>query len=89
MAETRKFITRISREHKFGNNMFVEGKILGIAEALGINRNEEGIPFGIGRDDNYRYIKTVCTEEEFAKFREIVERCYGCDKFVGLIEFDV
>ena len=89
MAETRKFITRIDREHQFGNNMFVEGRILGIAEALGINRNEEGIPFGIGKDENYRYIKTVCTEEEFAKFREIVERCYGDGKFVGLIEFDV
>ena len=89
MVETRKFITRISREHKFGNNLFVEGKILGIAEALGINRNEEGIPFGIGKDENYRYIKTVCTEEEFAKFREIVERNYGDGKFEGLVEFDI
>lgn len=89
MAETRKFITRIDRKHQFGNSSFVEGKILGIAEALGINRNEEGIPFAIGKDDDYRYIKTVCTEEEFAKFREIVERCYGYGNFVGLIEFDV
>lgn len=89
MVETRKFITRISREHKFGNNLFVEGKILGIAEALGINRNKEGIPFGIGKDENYRYIKTVCTEEEFAKFREIVERNYGDGKFEGLVEFDI
>lgn len=89
MVETRKFITRISREHKFGNNLFVEGKILGIAETLGINRNEEGIPFGIGKDENYRYIKTVCTEEEFAKFREIVERNYCDGKFEGLVEFDI
>lgn len=89
MVETRKFITRISREHKFGNNLFVEGKILGIAEALGINRNKEGIPFGIGKDENYRYIKTVCTEEEFDKFREIVERNYGDGKFEGLVEFDI
>lgn len=89
MAEARKFITRISREHKFGNNLFVEGKILGIAEALGFNRNEEGIPFGIGKDENYRYIVIFCTEAEFAKFREIVERNYGDGKFVGLIEFDI
>lgn len=89
MAEARKFITRIDRKHDFGNNMFVEGKILGIAEALGINRNEEGIPFGIGKDENYRYIETVCTEEEFAKFREIVGRNYDHGKFVGLVEFDI
>lgn len=89
MEGTRKFITRISREHKFGNNLFIEGKILGIAEALGINRNEEGIPFGIGKDKEYRYIKTVCTEDEYSTFRKIVERNYGTGAFSGLIEFDV
>lgn len=89
MAETRKFITRIDRKHKFGNNMFVAGKILGIAEALGIARNEDGMSFAIGTDDDYRYIVTVCTEDEFAKFREIVECNYNHGKFVGLIEFDI
>ena len=89
MGETRKFITRISREHKFGNNTFVAGKILGIAEALGIARNEDGMSFAMGIDDDYRYIVTVCTEDEFAKFREIVERNYNHGKFVGLIEFDI
>lgn len=89
MAEARKFITRINRKHDFGNNMFIEGKILGIAEALGINRTKDEIPFGIGKDENYRYMKVVCTEEEYAKFREIVERNYNHGKFVGLVEFDI
>lgn len=59
MGEARRFITRISRKHKFGDNLFIEGKILGIAEALDIARDEKGIAFGIGKDDNYRYIKNI------------------------------
>lgn len=89
MIDRNIFKTRIDRKHEFGNNSFIKGKILGIAEALDITRNEEGIPYAVGRNDECFTIKTLCTNQEYAKFREIVERNYGDGKFEGLVEFDV
>lgn len=89
MKEVREFKTRINRKHKFGEDSFIKGNIVGIAEGLGITRDEEGMHYSIHVDNNYRYIITRCTEDEFTRFREIVMNSYGTGQFSGLIEFDI
>lgn len=81
------FDTLVKKNHKFGDNKYVTGRIAGMMDAI-CCRNEEGyyepelclwhIP-GVGD-----VMTTYCEESKYESFKKLVEKNYP-----GLCEFDV
>ena len=69
----RVFKTTWNRNQNFGEDEFYIGKLIGIAVALDILKSENGLSYGVGANGSKRYINVYCTEEEYERFKELVE----------------
>ena len=82
--EERIFNTLVKHDHKFGENKFVRGVIVGIRYAvLHYDRGIELANEKIMRTGDV-IIPAQCTAEEYEKFKTLVE-----ERYPGLCEFDV
>ena len=72
--EKRGFKTVWKRDQKFGDDEFHIGKLIGIAIGMDILNGKNGKPYAIGVTDDERCMKVYCTDEEYEKFKELVER---------------
>ena len=79
--EKRLFKTVWKRDQKFGDDDFHIGKIIGIAVGMDIFNSKNGRPFPIGVNDDVRCMIVCCTDEEYEKFKELVEKhvFFKCD----------
>lgn len=96
--ERKMFRTLFNKDHKLAKNPYVHGRIFGIAEIIcemagevTVIEDENGNQkmrkkyFGgywTNKDDTRRYLETKCTEEQYERFKEYVEKHYP-----GLCEF--
>lgn len=85
--DTRVYRTLVQEDHKFGKNNYVKGRIGGYKELICDGENDglrkpsyawDYIP-GVGE-----FVDTVCSKEQYDRFRALVERHYP-----GLCEFDL
>lgn len=79
--EVLKIRVFIDGAHKFGQNKFVEGKILGYAEALCVSSDRRHFITPLG-DGIGKIMKFEATADEYVKLRNIVE-----DNYPGLCRF--
>lgn len=79
--EKRKFYTIVRSNHKLSGNNYVLGFIRGIECAM---CGSEEMKCGHGKSaDGEWIIPTVCTEEQYRAFADMVSKIYPC-----LCEFD-
>ena len=83
MTEKLEVRIFINGAHKLGKDKYVQGRIHGIMSAIS-EVYYEGILPGVHRDDEGVRMKTICTKEEYAKFKERIENDYK-----GLCQFIV
>lgn len=90
--ELRNFKTLINKDHKFGANKYVFGRIYGIAEIIcelyeGTRErtDEDGNIHTVGKfkgiyktnkEETVRYLDMKCTAEQYEKFKNYVEEIY-------------
>lgn len=78
--EKKKFKTLVKADHKLGGNTYIEGRISGMAYVICEVYNS--IPHGIKHCDKGMLFQVVCTDEQYANFKDMVEKDYP-----GLCEF--
>lgn len=86
--EERKYRTLIKKNHKFGENEYVQGRISGIQEVI-CDRDRNGVDnpaVEVLYDvmNTGLVLTTLCSQEQYDRFAELVEKHYP-----GLCVFDV
>jgi len=78
--EKRRFVTLIREDHKLGGNVYVEGRVTGMAYVICEVYNT--IPHGHGHCDEGMVFILDCTKEQYERFIELTEEAYpGLCKF--------
>lgn len=96
--ERQTFKTLIKQDHELNGNAYICGRLYGIAEIIcelyaGIEEleDDDGIvrvyetyrgSWLCSNDETLYYLKMICTQEQYEKFKEYVENV-----FPGLCEF--
>ena len=73
--DVKKFKTLVKKEEGLGDNEYVRGRISGIIIALCYDENKHPYRWSHA-DEKGRVITIRCTDEQYDKFKEIVDECY-------------
>lgn len=72
--EKKGFKTLLNNDHELRNDRYIQGRIFGIAEimceAFGGYRDR------VSKDGDIRYLELWCTEEDYEKFKNYVEKLF-------------
>lgn len=81
--EKKIFNTLLRKQHMFGYNKYVKGRISGISFVICGGMDSEDIPCANTLDDNGFVLRRLCTPKQYEEFTKIVEELYP-----ELCEFD-
>lgn len=73
-----RFDTLVKKDHKFGGNDLVLGRILGFKEMIcdGIHDGHHEPTWGMKPTEEGRIIRTVCTPDKYVEFADRVKMHY-------------
>lgn len=78
----QRFRTLIKKDDKFGDNVFVRGRICGFMTCM-CQMNNNKIALAQKKTENGYELRTVCEPEQYEKFKNFTESHYP-----GLCVFD-
>lgn len=71
-----KFRTLVKKDHKFGKNKYMLGRLVGFQQILceGSDKEDHKPSYGIGENEEGCILVCKCAPDVYAKFTEVVKR---------------
>ena len=86
MEKECKFRTLVKKDHEFGDNKFMLGRLVGYQQLIcdGFREGSSKIPHGIGHIEEGTVLVCECTPDKYSEFTELVKQNFPD----GLCVFD-
>ena len=81
MEKEYKFRTLVKKDHEFGANKFMIGRLVGYQQLIcdGFREENSKIPHGIGNIEEGTVLVCECTPDKYDEFTKLVKRNFPDD----------